>query len=120
LLAGCATGGWERPPAEFTERSLGLRTARRATSLTTAHYEILTTVEDETLRSALPDFVEAAYARYQELVPATERPGRADAGVYFFARRNEWEAFTRRFTGPHAPNVPPDCATAAIRIAACR
>jgi hypothetical protein len=69
--------------------------------LTTEHYEIYTTMRDETLRAALPTFVEAAYENYAALVPPAKTPtGRMK--VYLFVARDQWEAFTRRFTGPRA------------------
>ena len=66
--------------------------------ITSAHYEIYTTLTDRILLDALPQVVESAYRYYRELVPTAREP-RQPMKVYLFARRGEWANFTRRF-GP--------------------
>lgn len=65
----------------------------------TDHYEIYTTLTDHVLVDALPQALESAYRNYRELTPNAREP-RERMKMYLFARRGEWENFTRRF-GPH-------------------
>lgn len=98
-LTGCATSQ-PRPAVPFEEEPW--RFARSpGVKLTTAHYEIYTTLQDEMLVHALPAFVEAAYQHYTSLVPPARTPPER-MKVYLFASRGQWEAFTRRFTGSRA------------------
>jgi hypothetical protein len=69
--------------------------------LTTEHYELFTTLQDELLIETLPELMETALAYFRQLVPAARRPD-ARMPVYLFATRNEWADFTRRFAGPRA------------------
>ena len=63
--------------------------------ITTAHFEIISTVRDAELEAGLPGFMEAAYRRYQDTLPSPEdRPSKLT--VYVFGTRPEWEQFTRR------------------------
>jgi hypothetical protein len=99
LLAGCG-GPKQRAPVPFETEPWTFANAP-GYRVTTTHYEIYTTLRDQVLRDALPGFVEAAYENYARLVP----PAHADAQrmkVYLFASRGQFEAFTRRFTGPRA------------------
>jgi hypothetical protein len=70
--------------------------------LTTAHYEIYTTLLEPLMLSQVPGFVESAYHGYQNQLPKpieTSTP----FTVYLFASRQQWETFTIGFTGPQAP-----------------
>jgi hypothetical protein len=69
--------------------------------VTTAHYEIYTTLGDERLLAALPQAMETAYLYYRRLVPTAGEP-QQPMRVYLFARRDEWVDFTKRFAGPRA------------------
>lgn len=100
LLAGCAAQQPERPAVEFTTEPWSYA-GRPACRLMSDHYEIHTTLADPVLREALPDFVEAAYAYFTELLPPARSPTER-MEVYLFASRGQWEAFTKRFTGPRA------------------
>jgi hypothetical protein len=69
--------------------------------LTTAHYEIYTTLLEPLMLSQVPGFVESAYRGYQSQLPqpiGTTAP----LTVYLFANRQQWEVFTTDFTGPQA------------------
>ena len=69
--------------------------------LTTPHYEILTTLLNPVMLRRLPTFVESAYRAYNQQLPKpVEANGRFV--VYLFAGRDQWEAFTRSFTGEQA------------------
>jgi len=95
-LTGCARTQ-PRAPVAF-EREEWRFAQQNGQKLTTEHYAIYTTMTEDMLVSALPAFVEAAYAHYTALVPAA-RPPTEPMPIYLFVRRPEWEAFTRRFTG---------------------
>jgi hypothetical protein len=70
--------------------------------LTTAHYEIYTTLLEPLMLSQIPGFIESAYRGYQSQLP---QPIDTSAlfTVYLFANRQQWEVFTTDFTGPQAP-----------------
>ncbi|MBN2212357.1 MAG: hypothetical protein JW709_13245 [Sedimentisphaerales bacterium] len=69
-------------------------------TIETAHYRIHTTAEDILILRQLSFFLESAFNAYQEIG--------VDAGpgdllvVYFFQDRQQWEVFTRRWTGRQA------------------
>jgi hypothetical protein len=70
--------------------------------LTTAHYEIYTTLLEPLMLSQVPGFVESAYRGYQNQLPhpiETTTP----FTIYLFADRRQWETFTIAFAGPQAP-----------------
>jgi hypothetical protein len=69
--------------------------------LNTAHYEIYTTFLDPLILSQIPGFVESAYRGYQNQLPKPIETS-APLTVYLFANRQQWEAFTKDFTGPQA------------------
>jgi hypothetical protein len=69
--------------------------------LTTAHYEIYTTLLDPLMLSQVPGFVESAYRGYQRQLPKPIETS-APLTVYLFTNRQQWEAFTKDFTGPAA------------------
>ena len=92
--------------------------------LTTAHYEILTTLLEPLMLRRIPGFVESTYRAYNSQLPepvetpstrsgavpglcaqASRAPARDLHGrfvVYLFADRAQWEAFTRSFAGEQA------------------
>ena len=69
--------------------------------LTTAHYEVYTTVSDLVLVGAFPGLIEGAYEYYQQLVPSRRQPAER-MKVFLFATRTQWAHFTRRLTGRRA------------------
>jgi hypothetical protein len=69
--------------------------------LTTAHYEIYTTLTDPVQLEMIPDLVERAYAYYQQLVPPAHEPAER-MKVYLLATRNQWATATVHLTGPRA------------------
>lgn len=99
LALGCATTE-KRLPTAFTEERWAYAKLP-GTKLITAHYEIHTTLQDETLTRALPDVIERAYDHYQSFVKPVSPPSEK-MKVYIFASRDQWEHFTRKFTGPRA------------------
>lgn len=70
--------------------------------LTTAHYEIFTTLLEPLMLSQVPGFVESAYRGYQSQLPAPVRTS-SKFTVYLFAERRQWDAFTTHFAGRQAP-----------------
>jgi hypothetical protein len=69
--------------------------------LTTAHYEIFTTLLQTSILRKIPQFMESAYQAYNSQLPKpvetmTKFP------VYLFAQRRQWEDFTKDFTGDNA------------------
>jgi hypothetical protein len=70
--------------------------------LTTAHYEIYTTLLEPLMLTQVPGFVESSYRGYQSQIPKPIETS-ARFTVYLFANRQQWEAFTEQFTGPQAP-----------------
>ena len=70
--------------------------------ISTAHYEIYTTLKDPLMLDRIPAFVEAAYQGYQSQLPAPIPTG-SKFTVYVFANRSQWEDFTKTFAGEMAP-----------------
>ena len=70
--------------------------------LTTAHYEILTTLLEPLMLSQVPGFMESAYRGYNNQLPKPIETETAFT-VYLFAERKQWEDFTKSFAGPQAP-----------------
>ena len=70
--------------------------------MTTDHFDIYTTVDDEQLRDYLPGFLETLYhERYAALLPAPPDSERR-LQTYLFANQYQWMEFTReRFPGRH-------------------
>lgn len=69
--------------------------------LTTAHYEIYTTLFEPLMLREIPSYMESAYRGYnKQLSEPIETSTRFK--VYLFAERSEWEDFTREFTGEMA------------------
>lgn len=99
LLIGCSTAG-QSSPVEYQSEPWAFR-GRPGTKLITTHYEIYTTLRDETLLSGIPEMCESAYAEYAKLIPP-QRELEERMRVYLFAARSEWADFTREFTGPRA------------------
>ncbi|MGA2091859.1 MAG: hypothetical protein ABSH16_00435 [Sedimentisphaerales bacterium] len=70
--------------------------------LTTAHYEIYTTLLEPLMLSQVPGFVESAYRGYQSQLPEPIETTTLFT-VYLFADRKQWETFTTGFTGRLSP-----------------
>jgi hypothetical protein len=106
FLGGCASSKRTTPVLEhvpfeivaWEDQGYGGR------QITTEHYEIYTTLDDDVLLEAIPQAVETAYVFYRQLVPTAREPGER-MKVYLFARRGEWADFTRRFAGPRAKTL---------------
>ena len=71
-------------------------------ALTTKHYRIYTTSSTRTVLTYLPAFMEAAYRNYLALTGLAEPPEASGMVIYVLADRRQWEAITRRITGPQA------------------
>ncbi len=93
----CTSRKSEPEPIQF-ERQEWQFGPSAGSKLITEHYVISTTIKDEVLLDAIPDFMESAYARYVKLLPPLQTPDKR-MRVYLFAERIEWEAFTRKLTG---------------------
>lgn len=70
--------------------------------LTTAHYEIFTTLLEPLMLSQVPGFMESAYRGYNNQLAEPIETATMST-VYIFADRKQWEEFTKSFTGPQAP-----------------
>jgi hypothetical protein len=70
--------------------------------LTTAHYEIYTTLLEPLMLRQVPGFMESAYRAYNNQLPEPIETTRKFK-IYLFAERQQWEGFTEDFTGPQAP-----------------
>ena len=69
--------------------------------LTTKHYEVYTTLLDPLMLSRVPGFVESAYKAYQKQLPERIET-RFKLPIYLFAKRKQWEDFTKVFAGDNA------------------
>jgi hypothetical protein len=70
-------------------------------TITTAHYQIHTTLLDPLILRQLPAFMEAVYREYNRQLPSPIGT-RTLFRTYLFADRQQWESFTKTFTGPAA------------------
>ncbi len=66
--------------------------------ITTKHYEIYTTLMDPLMLRQVPAFMEAAHRAYQQQLPKPIQV-RTRSTVYLFKNRQQWEQFTKEFTG---------------------
>lgn len=64
------------------------------TQITTDHFDIYTTVEDQELLDYLPAFVEACYRQYADLLAAPQGPN-PHLQTHIFANRTQMAEFTR-------------------------
>ena len=69
--------------------------------LTTAHYEIFTTVLEPLMLRQVPGFIESAYRGYNSQLPAPIETT-TKFTIYLFAERAQWESFTKMFAGQRA------------------
>jgi hypothetical protein len=69
--------------------------------LTTAHYEIFTTLLEPTLLARISGFIESAYKAYNLQLPEPIET-RNRFTIYLFADRRQWEHFTNDFAGEQA------------------
>ena len=67
-------------------------------TITTNHYKIHTTMLEPLTLSRVPGFMESAYSAYQQQLPCPVRTGHKFK-VFLFDTREQWEDFTRDFTG---------------------
>lgn len=95
---GCRSAPVAAIDAEFVDWNFG-RAA--GTKIITEHYELHTTLKDQRLLATLPELMERTHEQYARLVPP-HHDHEQRMPVYLFARRPEWEYFTRRFTGGRA------------------
>ena len=90
----------ENPPAlksvEVWENECG-----PGLKLTTAHYEVFTTLLEPLMLRQVPGFVESAYRGYQGQLPEPIETTTMFT-IYLFATRKQWEDFTKSFAGPQA------------------
>ena len=107
-LTGCAATGpdslgagpVQKRPSPFAVEPWQYREMPGKT-LTTAHYAIHTTIDDEHFLSRLPQVMEGAFEQYRLLAPGMPENTRP-MDCYLFSRRIEWTEFTREHTGSDA------------------
>ena len=66
--------------------------------ITTKHYEVYTTLMDPLMLRQVPAFMEAAHRAYQQQLPNPIQV-QTRSTVYLFKNRQQWEQFTKEFTG---------------------
>ncbi len=92
-IIGCVTGGGPTPvPVTRQAWSEEGLCGRR---LATEHFEIISTLHDMEFENALPAFLEAAYKRYEETIPSSNKV-ETKLTTYIFNTRSEWAQFMRR------------------------
>jgi hypothetical protein len=70
--------------------------------ITTNHYRIYTTLLEPLMLYQVPGFMESAYRGYQDQLPNPVEI-KTKLTIYLFATRQQWEDYTKAFTGPQAP-----------------
>src|SRR5688500_14354799 len=105
LLCGCKQSGggnWTGPSAPAPLKIAAWKYRDKpGRVITTRHYELYTTIEDERFTRKLAQVLEAAYAQYHMLTPRTPQ-NTEPMKCYVFSKRQEWAAFTTEKTGPEA------------------
>lgn len=86
--------------------------------ITTAHYNIHTTLYDPLMLRQAPSFMESAYQAYNSQLPFPIDT-RTRFTIYLFADRSQWESFTRSFAGSSAPQYINDNVGAYFLNGAC-
>ena len=86
----------ELESVEFWESEYG-----SGLKLTTAHYEILTTLFEPLILRQVPRFMESAWRGYNDQLPEPIETANKFT-VYLFDNRRQWVDFTRGFTGKQA------------------
>ncbi|AQT69650.1 hypothetical protein STSP2_02844 [Anaerohalosphaera lusitana] len=66
--------------------------------LNTEHYKVYTTLLDPLMLRQVPAFLESAHREYQKQTPATLET-HSPFVIYLFKDREQWENFTKEFTG---------------------
>jgi len=69
--------------------------------LTTAHYQIFTTLLEPEMLRRIPAFMESVYRAYKTQLTESVEP-QTGLTIYLFASRRQWERFTKDFTGDQA------------------
>lgn len=69
--------------------------------ISTAHYEVYTTLLEPLMLSQVPGFIESAYRGYNRQISESIETG-TKFKIYLFAERKQWEAFTEEFAGRRA------------------
>jgi hypothetical protein len=90
-LAGCSVTHLADAPVE--EREWTSAAGVKGEELLTPHFDLRVTATDKVLRAYLPDFMEAAFQGYSEMMPPTLTPTERLV-VYVFGTRDQWAGFT--------------------------
>ena len=86
---------WQLPEGITDRSSPGL-------NISTAHYDIYTSLTDPLILMQVPVFLESAFRSYSQVIDYAVM-SREKLPVYFFDTRDQWEDYTRDWTGPAAP-----------------
>lgn len=107
LVCGCAEkappiGQWFGPDAPAQVLLVPAPgTDGHARLAQTAHYKIFTTISDSDYVTRIGQLMEGSLTAYNTLAPGT-RPSVTPLECYVFAKRFQWEEFTREHTGERA------------------
>jgi hypothetical protein len=71
-------------------------------TIETQHYRVHTTLFEPLMLKQIPAFVEAAWKQYQSQLPIPVQ-SEDKSILYIFKDRQQWEEFTKQFTGPQWP-----------------
>jgi hypothetical protein len=106
LLVGCAAQT-RTTPLNGPASAVRLKTepwaygSRPGQKVKSAHYVLLTTIDDPDVVDSLGQLMEGALEQYRLVAPGTDGSSRP-MECYLFQYRNEWAHFTRSHTGPDA------------------
>lgn len=101
LLAGCTQPARQGADGSQVSTDAWVFDGRPGRIITTPHYRIHTTIDDQEFLESLTAVMEGALEQYRALtptIPLTDRP----MECYVFSRRPEWAQFTRQHTGNDA------------------
>jgi hypothetical protein len=101
LAAGCGVRADRPGSLGYVNYKPWSYAGNQGITITTAHYEIHSTVSDRQTLDTLAVVMEGALGQYQKFVPGVQLSARP-MECFVFARRSEWADFTREKTGPDA------------------
>jgi hypothetical protein len=107
VVGGCAqpslrVGQWIGPTDPAQESIQHLPDDPTARLLTTPHYQIYSTIDDEELLDKLGELMEGSLYAYHTLAPEVSLTGKPMT-CYIFSQRSQWAEFTYEHTGGAAP-----------------
>ena len=99
---GCSSAG-DTVSVQYTEEDWDFK-GHPGKILHSDNFNVFTTVDDAVFLEAIPNFMEASYRQYVDLMPHGDGSDHA-MDTYLFASRRQWNRFTKEFAHPHRVSI---------------